>query len=57
MGHAVYTVEVARLDDRMRRENAEWARHGDAVLSYLGISSIEFLDVADDMVELLMMAE
>ncbi len=36
-----------------RRENTEWATHGDAVLDYLGVSSIEFLDVADDMVELL----
>ena len=36
-----------------RRNNSEWQRHGEAVLSYLGVSSIEFLDVADDMVELL----
>lgn len=37
-----------------RRDNAEWERHGDAVLNYLGVSSIEFLDVTDDMVELLL---
>lgn len=36
-----------------RRDNAEWARHGEAVLNYLGISSLEFLDVTDDMVDLL----
>lgn len=37
-----------------RRDNAEWQRHGDVVLGYLGVSSIEFLDVTDDMVELLL---
>lgn len=40
-----------------RKENSEWMRHGDAVLSYLGVSSIEFLDVTDDMVELLLMGQ
>lgn len=40
-----------------RRENLEWHNHGDAVLHYLGVSSLEFLDVTDDMVELLIAAQ
>lgn len=36
-----------------RRENLEWQVHGEAALEFLGISSLEFLDIADDMVELL----
>lgn len=40
-----------------RRDNPEWRLQGEYVLQYLGVSSIEFLDVTDDMVELLLIGQ